>query len=124
MKVAIYARYSTDLQDKTSITGQVTNCELIAKSNEWQISKCYSDEAISGTMTMRMSLMNSVPSGSRTEALGPATTPTRTPARSPIATRLWIFKAVRNLSQLRPLGLVEGARWPQQRGQRARRPNG
>ena len=30
-----------------------------------------SDEAMSGTMTMRMSLMNKVPSGSRTDALGP-----------------------------------------------------
>ena len=30
MKVAIYARYSTALQDKTSIDGQVANCEALA----------------------------------------------------------------------------------------------
>ena len=30
MKVAIYARYSTDRQDRTSIDGQIANCEALA----------------------------------------------------------------------------------------------
>jgi DNA invertase Pin-like site-specific DNA recombinase len=49
MKVAIYARYSTDRQDKTSIAGQVSNCEAIAQTNGWQVVESYSDAAISGT---------------------------------------------------------------------------
>ena len=49
MKVAIYARYSTNLQDQTSITGQVTNCAALAKENGWRVVEQYSDEAISGT---------------------------------------------------------------------------
>ena len=49
MKVATYARYSTNLQDQTSITGQVANCEALAKENGWRVVDHYSDEAISGT---------------------------------------------------------------------------
>ena len=49
MKVAIYARYSTNQQDQTSITGQVTNCVELAKDNGWRVVEHYSDEAISGT---------------------------------------------------------------------------
>ena len=49
MKVAIYARYSTNLQDKTSIDGQIVNCDAIAEAEGWQVVNHYSDEAISGT---------------------------------------------------------------------------
>jgi DNA invertase Pin-like site-specific DNA recombinase len=49
MKAAIYARYSTDLQDATSISGQQANCEKIIAANGLQIVKRYSDEAISGS---------------------------------------------------------------------------
>ena len=49
MRIAIYARYSTNLQDKTSIAGQVVNCKAIADENGWRVVKQYSDEAISGT---------------------------------------------------------------------------
>ena len=45
-KVAIYARYSTDKQDQSSITGQTRNCEAFAKSKGWQIVERYTDEAI------------------------------------------------------------------------------
>ena len=48
MKVAIYARYSTDLQDKTSIAGQIANCEAVAKQNDWRIVDHYQDAAQSG----------------------------------------------------------------------------
>ncbi len=48
MKVAIYARYSTDLQDKTSIDGQVANCEALAARESLQVVARYQDEGISG----------------------------------------------------------------------------
>ena len=53
MKVCIYSRYSTNLQDQTSITGQQRNCEELAKLNGWKVVKKYSDEAISGTDNSR-----------------------------------------------------------------------
>jgi DNA invertase Pin-like site-specific DNA recombinase len=49
MRVAIYARYSTDQQDNTSIAGQVANCEALAARNDWTITEHYGDEAISGS---------------------------------------------------------------------------
>ena len=48
MKVAIYSRYSTDLQDKTSIDGQVVNCEALAARESLQVVAKYQDEGISG----------------------------------------------------------------------------
>ena len=48
MKVAIYARYSTDLQDKTSITGQVANCEALAVREGFDVVTRYHDAARSG----------------------------------------------------------------------------
>ncbi|MDH5305181.1 MAG: recombinase family protein [Gammaproteobacteria bacterium] len=49
MRAAIYARFSTDLQDPTSIIGQIANCEAMAESNGWEVKKRYIDEAISGS---------------------------------------------------------------------------
>ncbi len=57
MKAAIYARYSTDQQDETSIAGQVVNCETIAESNGWTVAKHYNDEAISGSDDTRPGYM-------------------------------------------------------------------
>ena len=48
MKVAIYARYSTDLQDKTSIAGQITNCEALAAREGFDVVSRYQDAARSG----------------------------------------------------------------------------
>ena len=48
MKVAIYARYSTDLQDKTSIAGQVANCEAIASREGFDVVARFQDEAQRG----------------------------------------------------------------------------
>ncbi len=48
MKVAIYARYSTDLQDKTSIAGQICNCEALAAREGFDIVSRYQDAARSG----------------------------------------------------------------------------
>ena len=48
MKVAIYARYSTDLQDKTSITGQISNCEALAAREGFEVITRFYDEGHSG----------------------------------------------------------------------------
>jgi site-specific DNA recombinase len=49
VKAAIYARYSTDLQDKTSIDGQFRNCEDFCKRQDLEIVCRFSDEGITGT---------------------------------------------------------------------------
>ena len=49
MKVAIYARYSTDKQDRSSIDGQIKNCREKAKELGFAVSKVFKDEAMSGT---------------------------------------------------------------------------
>ncbi len=48
MKAAIYARYSTNKQDKTSIARQIRNCELLAKQHGLSIVEIFKDEGISG----------------------------------------------------------------------------
>ena len=48
MKVAIYSRYSTDLQDKISIDGQVANCEALAARSSFDVVRRYQDAAQSG----------------------------------------------------------------------------
>ncbi len=53
MKVAIYARYSTEKQNETSIDGQFRTCEEYAKRQGWKIVRRFSDEAISGAKTDR-----------------------------------------------------------------------
>ena len=40
MRVAIYARYSTDLQSETSIEDQVEVCRRYAEIKGWIVSKC------------------------------------------------------------------------------------
>ena len=49
MRAAIYARYSTDLQDKTSIDGQVRNCRTLAKREGFNVVATFTDEGIGGT---------------------------------------------------------------------------
>ena len=48
MRVAIYARYSTDLQSETSIEDQVRVCREYAQADTWEIVQIYSDAAASG----------------------------------------------------------------------------
>ena len=48
MKVAIYSRYSTDQQDKTSIAGQVSNCEALVEREGFEVFARYQDEGQSG----------------------------------------------------------------------------
>lgn len=48
MRIAIYARYSTELQDKTSIAGQVANCEALAAQEGLEVVARFRDEGQSG----------------------------------------------------------------------------
>jgi DNA invertase Pin-like site-specific DNA recombinase len=53
-RVALYARYSSDLQRETSIEDQFRLCIEYAEREGWKIVKNYSDRAISGaTMVLR-----------------------------------------------------------------------
>lgn len=52
-KVAIYARYSSDLQREASIEDQILLCTELAGREGWHLSKTYSDQGISGASMMR-----------------------------------------------------------------------
>ena len=52
-KVAIYARYSSDLQSDASIEDQIRICSARAKQENWQIANTYTDHGISGASLMR-----------------------------------------------------------------------
>jgi site-specific DNA recombinase len=54
-QAVIYARYSTDKQDASSIDDQVRRCSEYAKKNGWQVVEVFSDEAISGAHLERPS---------------------------------------------------------------------
>ena len=49
IRVAIYARYSTDRQDQTSIDGQYRNCEELAQRSTYAVVARFCDKGISGT---------------------------------------------------------------------------
>ncbi len=51
--VAIYARYSTDLQSASSVEDQIRLCEEKAEQNGWDVVERYSDHGISGASLMR-----------------------------------------------------------------------
>lgn len=53
MKVALYARYSSDSQRDASITDQLRVCRAHADKQAWQIVEEYSDHAISGASLLR-----------------------------------------------------------------------
>lgn len=53
MKVAIYARYSSENQRDASIADQFRICREFAQRQGWQIEREYSDHAISGATLMR-----------------------------------------------------------------------
>ncbi len=53
LKVAIYARYSSDLQSDASIEDQLRLCTEKAKAEGWDIVEVYSDAGISGASLMR-----------------------------------------------------------------------
>ena len=51
MRVAIYARYSSDNQRDASIEDQVRLCKTRIDHEGWQLVATYSDRAISGSST-------------------------------------------------------------------------
>ncbi|HEX9626406.1 MAG TPA: recombinase family protein [Acidiferrobacterales bacterium] len=53
MKVAIYARYSSDLQRQASIADQSRNCERLVERERWEIVVRFKDEALSGAKVDR-----------------------------------------------------------------------
>ena len=53
MRVALYARYSSEHQKESSITDQFRNCETRATREGWTITARYADRAISGTTAER-----------------------------------------------------------------------
>jgi site-specific DNA recombinase len=53
VKVALYARYSSDNQRDASIADQFRVCRLYAEKQGWQIVEEYSDQAISGASLLR-----------------------------------------------------------------------
>ena len=52
-RVAIYARYSSDLQSDSSIEDQVRLCSELANSKAWEVVDCYTDAGLSGASLMR-----------------------------------------------------------------------
>lgn len=56
LKVAFYARYSSDLQNKKSVEDQVRMLRTHAEREGWNIVEIYSDEAMSGATMMRPGL--------------------------------------------------------------------
>ena len=53
MKVAIYARYSSDNQRDASIADQMRVCRAFAERQRWTIAEEYSDHAVSGATLLR-----------------------------------------------------------------------
>ena len=53
IRVALYARYSSDLQSDHSIEDQVRLCTEHAAKNGWRVVECYSDAGLSGASLMR-----------------------------------------------------------------------
>lgn len=51
-RAAIYARFSSDLQDARSIADQVALCRDHARRQHWPVVQVYADEAISGASLM------------------------------------------------------------------------
>src|SRR5947199_3252908 len=67
MKVAIYARYSSDNQREASIADQFRICREFARRQGWQISNEYSDHAVSGATLLRSGLQAMMQSALRKE---------------------------------------------------------
>jgi site-specific DNA recombinase len=52
-RIAIYARYSSDLQSASSIEDQIRLCNEKAAAQGWEIQQCYTDAGISGATLLR-----------------------------------------------------------------------
>ncbi len=65
-RIAIYARYSSDLQSASSIEDQIRLCNEKAAAQGWEIQQCYTDAGISGATLLRpgiQSLMQAAMNG-------------------------------------------------------------
>ena len=67
MKVAIYARYSSDNQREASIADQFRICREFARKQGWTIAKEYSDAAVSGATLLRCGFQAMMSSALRNE---------------------------------------------------------
>ena len=65
MKVALYARYSSDNQRDASIADQLRMCRLHAEKQGWQIVEEYTDHAISGASLLRPGIQALISDGTR-----------------------------------------------------------
>ncbi|MCG7509065.1 recombinase family protein [Mesorhizobium sp. IRAMC:0171] len=65
MKVAIYARYSSDSQRDASIADQLRMCRLYAERERWQVVEEYTDHAISGASLLRPGIQALISDGTR-----------------------------------------------------------
>src|SRR5690348_15353858 len=48
MRAAIYARFSTDLQNPKSADDQAADCVRRCEEEQWEVVKIYKDEALTG----------------------------------------------------------------------------
>jgi site-specific DNA recombinase len=53
MRIALYARYSSDAQREASIEDQLRICTVRAEREGWTIAEAFTDAAISGATTLR-----------------------------------------------------------------------
>jgi DNA invertase Pin-like site-specific DNA recombinase len=58
MKVALYARYSSDQQRAASIDDQLRLCREFAARQEWTVVADYTDPAVSGVTLMRAGIQS------------------------------------------------------------------
>ena len=56
MKLALYARYSSDSQREASIEDQLRLCRQHAEKQGWSVVDSYTDRAISGASMLRPGL--------------------------------------------------------------------
>jgi DNA invertase Pin-like site-specific DNA recombinase len=52
-RVAIYARFSTDMQNENSTRDQIDACEVFAKAQAWNVVKVFQDAGVSGANRTR-----------------------------------------------------------------------
>lgn len=65
MKVALYARYSSDNQRDASIADQLRVCRLHAEKQGWQIVEEYADQAVSGASLLRPGIQDLIMDATR-----------------------------------------------------------
>ena len=65
IRVALYARYSTDLQRDSSIEDQFRLCREYADRQAWTVGEDYADRAISGASLLRPGLQRLISDASR-----------------------------------------------------------